>query len=64
MGTLDFGLSSGDDNVMGSSLDALAVLATHHVACVGDGKQGALPTSSVGAHELPFHSPSLMPRRE
>ena len=54
MGTLEFGLSSSNDDVMGSSLDALAVLAMHHVACVAHGGQGALPTTSVGSHQLPL----------
>ncbi len=53
MGTLEFGLSSGDDDVMGSSLDALAVLAMHHIAAMKDGKQGALPRTSVGEHVIP-----------
>ena len=64
MGTLEFGLSSGDDDVMGSSLDALAVLAMHHIACVKDGKQGALPSTPVGAHRVPLHNPELMPEKQ
>lgn len=49
MGTLEFGLSSGDDEVMGASVDALAVLARHQVASLEAGRQGLRPTASSGA---------------
>ena len=47
--TLEFGLSSSDDEVMGASVDALAVLARHHIASAQAGRQGLRPTASSGA---------------
>ena len=49
MGTLEFGLSSSDDEVMGASVDALAVLARHHIAALEAGRQGLRLTPSTGA---------------
>ncbi len=49
MGTLEFGLSSSDDEVMGASVDALAVLARHHIAALEAGRQGLRPTAPTGA---------------
>ena len=49
MGTLEFGLSSSDDEVMGASVDALAVLARHQVASLETGQHALRPTASSGA---------------